>query len=82
MTKNYFVNFEDGSSMLVYTEELSEQEVQQWAEITHGKVIEVYHIPQEELQYYCIDERVWAYEPDTIAAMREVISKAKKKINH
>jgi len=61
-TLNFFVNFEDGSSVLVYVSVfgIGENTIKKWCEkVTGGNVIEVYHVPQEDLQYYCIDERVW-----------------------
>lgn len=73
--KNLFVNFEDGENCLVYTEDLSEDEVKRWAEKATGeKVSEVYHVPQEELQYYCIDGRVWALKPEKVAQIRSYIA--------
>lgn len=72
--RNLFVSFEDGSNVLVYTSELTEDEVQKWAEKSTGKVIEVYHVPQEELQYYCIDDRVWADTPEKVKRVRDYIA--------
>ena len=47
--KNLFVNFENGENCLVYTYDLTEDEVKQFAEIVTGeKVIEVYHVPQDD----------------------------------
>ena len=73
--KNLFINFEDGDSALVYTYDLTEEEVKQWAEkVTDTKVIEVYHVPQEDLQYYCIGGRVWADTPEKVEIIRKKIA--------
>lgn len=73
--KNLFVNFDNGDSILVYTSELSEEEVWTWAEkVTGVKVIEVYHVPQEDLQYYCIGGRVWADTPEKADVIRRQIA--------
>ena len=73
--RNLFVNFESGDSCLVYTYELSSNEVKRFVEkITGEKVIEVYHVPQEELQYYCIGGRVWIDTPEKVAKVRQQIA--------
>ena len=73
--KNLFVNFENGENCLVYTYDLSEDEVKQWCEkATNNKVIEVYHVPQNDLQYYCIDGRVWADTPEQVAKVRKYLA--------
>ena len=75
--KNLFINFEDGDSALVYTYDLTEEDVKQWAEkVTDTKVIEVYHVPQEDLQYYCIGERIWADTPEKVTKVRSMLSAA------
>lgn len=73
--KNLFVNFENGDNCLVYTYELTEDEVKQFAEkVTGEKVIEVYHVPQHDLQYYCIDGRCWFDTPEKVAQVRAKIA--------
>ena len=73
--KNLFVNFENGENCLVYTYDLSEDEVKRFAEkVTGNGVIEVYHVPQNELQYYCIDGRCHFDTPEKVAAVRRVIA--------
>ena len=62
MTRNYFVSFENGDSCLVYVTptNIGASSIKKFAEKCTGeKVIEVYHVPQEDLQYYCIGGRVW-----------------------
>ena len=73
--KNLFVNFENGENCLVYTYDLTEDEVKKFAEkVTDNKVIEVYHVPQDDLQYYCIDCRCWFDTPEKVAKVREKIA--------
>lgn len=73
--KNLFVNFENGDSCLVYTYELTEDEVKKFCEIVTGtKVVEVYHVPQDDLQYYCIGGRVWADTPEKVEIVRKKIA--------
>lgn len=71
-TKNLFVNFENGENILVHTYDLSESEVKRFAELVTGeRVLEVYHIPQEDLQYYCIDDRVYIDTPNKVENVRK-----------
>lgn len=60
--KNYFVNFASGDTALIYVsvEGIDANVLKRFAErVSNTKVLEVYHVPQEDLQYYCIGERVW-----------------------
>lgn len=60
--KNYFVNFANGDTALIYVsvEGIDANVLKRFAEnVTENKVLEVYHVPQEDLQYYCIGGRVW-----------------------
>jgi hypothetical protein len=73
--KNLYVNIEDGDSCLVYTHELTEDEVKQLVEkVTGETVTEVYHVPQDELQYYCIDDRCWLDTPEKVAKVRAYLA--------
>ena len=77
MTRNYFVSFENGDSCLVYVTPINigASSIKKFAEKCTGeKVIEVYHVPQDELQYYCIGGRVWADTPEKVAKVREKIA--------
>lgn len=60
--KNYFVNFANGDTALIYVsvEDIDANVLKRFAErVSNTKVLEVYHVPQEDLQYYCIGGRVW-----------------------
>lgn len=74
--KNYFVNFEDGSSALFYVDQpnIGGKVIQKFCEKVAGKVIEVYHVPQEDLQYYCIEDRVWIDTPEKAKRMLDEIA--------
>jgi len=75
--KNYFVNIANGENILVYTYELSAQEVKQWVEKSTGEdVTDIYHVPQDQLQYYCIDGRVWADTSEQVAKVRKYLAAA------
>lgn len=72
---NYFVNFADGSSALFYVDQpnIGESTIKRYCEkVTGEEVLEVYHVPQEDLQYYCIDERVWIDAPSTAKRLLEI----------
>ena len=73
--KNYFVNFEDGSSVLFYVDQpnIGERTIKKYCEkVTGDKVTEVYHVPQDDLQYYCPDERIWIDAPSTAKRLLEI----------
>lgn len=60
--KNYFVNFANGDTALIYVSVagIDANVLKRFAErVSNTKVLEVYHVPQEDLQYYCIGGRVW-----------------------
>ncbi len=72
--KNWYVNLEDGESLLFYCDQLNigPDTIQKFVENVLKKgVIEVYHVPQEELQYYCIDGRVWVDSPEKAEKLRQ-----------
>ena len=72
---NYFANFADGSSALFYVDQpnIGPLTIKAFCEkVTKKEVLEVYHIPQEDLQYYCIDERVWVCDPKTAEKLRKI----------
>ena len=72
--KNWYVNLEDGESLLFYCDQpnIGPNTIRKFVEnVLEKGVIEVYHVPQEELQYYCIDERVWVDTPEKAEKLRE-----------
>lgn len=73
--KNFFVNFEDGSSALFYVDQpnIGPDTIQKYCEkVTGDTVLEVYHVPQEDLQYYCIDQRIWVDKQETAEKLRKI----------
>ena len=75
--KNWFVNMESGESLLFYCDQknVGPTSIQKFVEKILGrKVVEVYHVPQEDLQYYCIDERVWIDTPEKAAKLLSTIA--------
>lgn len=72
---NVFVNFESGENCLVYVSQpnISCETVGRFAEkVTGHKVLEAYHIPQKDLQYYCIGERIWCDTPAKAEKLRQI----------
>lgn len=73
--KNYFVNFDNGDTALIYVsvEGVSASVLKRFAEhVTKTKVLEVYHVPQEDLQYYCIGGRVWIDTPEKAETVKKL----------
>ena len=73
---NYFVNFEDGSSLLFYVDtnfHIGANTIKKYCEkVTGDEVLEVYHVPQKDLQYFCIDQRVWINKPEMAEKLKEI----------
>lgn len=75
--RNLFVNFENGDSALVYCNQtnIGCGDVKRFAEkVTGDTVLEVYHVPQSELQYYCIGGRVWIDTPEKARKLLDTIN--------
>lgn len=65
--KNYFVNFANGRTLLFYVEVegVDANVIKRFAErVSKNRVTEVYHVPQEDLQYYFIGGRIWIDTPE------------------
>ena len=79
-TRNVFVNFENGDSILVHINEqiksIGCSTIKKWAEkATGNKVLEAYYIKDEEIQYYCFDDRIWIDTPEKAKKIIEFIDK-------
>lgn len=73
--KNIFISFENGESVLIYTETLTTEECEKFANKAAGsKVIDCYPIQDNEIQFYCIDGRVWADTPEKENKVRAIIN--------
>ena len=73
--KNYFVNFTNGETALFYVsvEGIDANVLKRFAErVTKTNVLEVYHVPQEDLQYYCVEGRVWIDTAEQAETVKEL----------
>jgi hypothetical protein len=73
--KNIFISLENGADVLFYTNTLTIEDCQKFAEKTTGyKVIDCYLIEDNEIQFYCLDGRVWADTPEKENKVRTIIN--------
>ena len=73
--KNIFISLENGENVLIYTETLTTEECQKFADKTTGaKVIDCYPIEDNEIQLYCLDGRIWADTPEKEAKVKAIIN--------
>lgn len=66
------------ANLLVYTETLTEEELTEFINALRRPsehVIDTCEVQQDELQYYCIDSRVWADTPTKETAIRQLTEK-------
>lgn len=73
-TKNILVNL-GGVILCVYCLTLTPKEVCQWCKKAGLNPTEAFCVNQDELQFYCIDERYWADSPDIEKAVRRIIQR-------
>lgn len=72
----YLIVFETGENVLIYAGEgLSLEECRKFAQKVGGAVADAYEVGADELQYYCIDSRVWADTPEKIQKLKNIINK-------
>ena len=58
--RNVLVNFENGECVLVYAHDgLTNEDIKALGEKNVGRVLDIYNLKTEELQFYCIDGRCW-----------------------
>lgn len=60
--KNYLVDLSNGETVCVYVSDksINENVLTRFAEnVTNEKVLDCYEVPQDDLQYYYIEGRVW-----------------------
>lgn len=74
--KNYYVSMEEGDGIVIYTYDLTEDEVKRFVDIAAApnRVTDIYSVEQDQLQYYCIDGRVWMDTPEKVAQVRARIA--------
>lgn len=73
--KNYFVNFANGETALFYVSVagIDANVLKRFAErVTKTNVLEVYHVPQDDLQYYYIEGRVWIDTAEKAEKVKEL----------
>lgn len=60
-TRIYIAELSDGTLNVFYTQpQITEQDIKKFVEnVTDYKVNDIYEEKQSNLQYYCIDGRVW-----------------------
>lgn len=72
--KNIFISFENGENLLMYTETLTTEECQKFAvKYAGSEVIDCYPIEDNDIQFYCIDGRIWADTPQKEEKVRNII---------
>ena len=78
MERNIFISFENGNSVLVHVNDRVQigcSTVKEWAEKATGNaVLEAYYIKDEEIQYYCFDDRVWIDTPEKAKKIEDFIN--------
>ena len=73
--KNIFISFEDGDSTLIYTENLTVEECEKFANKVSGSpVVDCYEIPDNDLQYYIIGGRIWIDTPEKENKVKAIIN--------
>lgn len=78
--KNIFISFESGDSALMYTETLTAEECAKFANAVnkgheiYDAVIDCYEITDDDIQYYCINGRIWADTPERESRVRAIIN--------
>lgn len=60
MKRNVLICAEE--NILIYDTELTDKEIKIWAKITGINPHDIFTITQNDLQYYCIDGRIWMNE--------------------
>ena len=74
--KNYYVSMEEGGGIVIYTYDLTEEEITKFVNLAAApnKVTDIFPVEQKMLQYYYIDGRVWLDDPDKVAKVRAKIA--------
>ena len=73
--KNVFISFESGNSLLIYTENLTTEECEKIInKATDEVIVDCYEIADNDVQFYCIDERIWIDTPEKESKVRAMIN--------
>ena len=73
-TKIFFISDTNGETTIVYCLTLTEDEIKKMYEHCGIKIVDIAEIRQDDIQYYCIDGRVWWDTPEKESAVRKVIA--------
>ena len=72
--KIFFISDTNGETTIVYCLTLTEDEIKKMCEHCGIKIVDIAEIRQDDIQYYCIDGRVWWDTPEKESAVRKVIA--------
>lgn len=75
-TRIYIAELSDGTLNVFYTQpQITEQDITKFVEnVTGYKVNDIYEEKQSNLQYYCIDGRVWIDTDEKVNRMYQIIN--------
>ncbi len=73
-SKIYFISDKNGENTLLYCLSLTEDEVRRFCKRCGVEVVDIAEIKQEEIQYYCVDGRVWCDTPEKESVLRKLIA--------
>lgn len=75
-TRIYIAELSDGTLNVFYTQpQITEQDIKKFVEnVTDYKVNDIYEEKQSNLQYYCIDGRVWIDTDEKVNRMYQTIN--------
>jgi len=75
-TRIYIAELSDGTLNVFYTQpQVTEQDITKFVEkVTDCKVNDIYEEKQSNLQYYCIDGRVWIDTDEKVNRMYQKIN--------
>ena len=75
-TRIYIAELSDGTLNVFYTQpQVTEQDITKFVEkVTDYKVEDIYEEKQSNLQYYCIDGRVWIDTDEKVNRMYQRIN--------
>lgn len=71
MARNVLICAEE--NVLIYETSLTDEELTAWAKLTNTIPHDIITVTQDDLQYYCIDGRIWMNEAKD-ANVRHILS--------
>lgn len=73
-TKIFFISSTDGEITIFYCISLTAEEIEKFCNHCGVEVVDIGEIKQEEIQYYCVDGRVWCDTPEKECRLRKLIA--------